>query len=369
MQEKKRVIFLYAVTYSGHYQAAQSVREILDDSSVETIGIDIAKVFPLLSKLVIPLYWILAKKIPWFLDKIWDNTVVEKNTRTIRQKVLSLISPKLKQYCEKLNPDIIVCSHSLPCSLISIEKAKNNMKIPLAAIVTDYGIHPYWLSSAVDIYFVPSIEIKNKLLSWGISESKIKITGIPVKSVFMTKLSKEMARKEIGLAPDLPTLLFMGGSYGHLPTSSIVDSLIDFPKPFQAVVLNGIHAGNKKEVIKTNNVQFHIVGYHNKVHLLMDTADILISKPGGLTVSEAIAKGIPLLIFNPLPAQERENTRYLITNGAAVHAHTITELKSLVLELLTQPERLNSLKEKMVSLSKDNNAAQIIADRIKTMVC
>jgi processive 1,2-diacylglycerol beta-glucosyltransferase len=344
----KRVLFMYISPSSGHQHAADAVREALAllEPTWETIGVDaFSYAYPKIGKLIARAYMEVLRRTPALWNYIYDNPDVETATREARE-VLNLISaPKMKTLVERYQPEAIVCTQAVPCSVFAAEKRRGALSIPLIAVVTDFAIHGYWVYKEVDLYCVASEETRKQLIRHGIEASRIVVTGIPISPRFLKHFRKEQVRARLGLDPRQRTVLMMGGSQGMGPLQETLEKLLDHS--LQVVVATGLNRELYRSLRKTHGREpgVRIFGYTRRIPMLMEAADLLISKPGGLTSSEAMAKNLPMLITNPIPGQEERNARVLQAQGVANQADTPDEIARRVTELLGSPLRLQKMVE------------------------
>jgi processive 1,2-diacylglycerol beta-glucosyltransferase len=344
----KRVLFLYISPSSGHQHAADAVREALKllEPTWETVGVDsFSHAYPTIGKLIARAYLEVLRRTPALWNYVYDNPDVEAATREIRE-LLNLISgPKMQNLVQRYTPEALVCTQAVPCSVFAAEKRRGELNIPLIAVVTDFAIHSYWVYKEVDLYCVSSEEARKDLIRYGIEASRIVVTGIPISPKFLKHMRKDVARTRLGLDVKKPTVLVMGGSQGMGPLQETIDKLQDLD--VQCLVATGLNRELFRLLRKTHAQDRHVrlFGYTRRINLLMEAADLLISKPGGLTSSEALAKNLPMIITNPIPGQEERNARYLERQGVAEEAGTPEEIAKLAQILLQNPIRLQRMVE------------------------
>ncbi len=362
----KRILFLYISPSSGHQHAAEAVREGLSllAPTWETFGIDsFSYAYPTIGRLIARTYLEVLRYTPILWDYLYDNPDVEAATREIRELLNVMSGSKMKSILKRFTPDALVCTQAVPCSVFAAEKRRGKVRVPLIAVVTDFAVHSYWVYPEVDLYCVASEEVCRQLIRHGVPVSKIAVTGIPISPRFMQRHTKAQARRHLGLDPLRPTLLIMGGSQGMGPLQDMLDALHD--KPFQFIVTTGLNRDLFRTLKKRygRDKRVHITGYSKTISLYMDAADLLITKPGGMTSSEALSKGLPMLITNPIPGQEIRNARYLQDQGVAVRADEPKEIAETVKSLLQHPQRLRKMAESALRRARPY-AAMEVAQRI-----
>jgi processive 1,2-diacylglycerol beta-glucosyltransferase len=254
-------------------------------------------------------------------------------------------------------PTAIVCTHALPCGLIAREKKRGNCQAPLVAVVTDHAVHSYWVNPQVNLYLVANDSSADTLASRGVPRSRIRVTGIPIDPQFKEKTAAPAARKKLGLDPLRPTVLVMGGSHGMGPMAEIAAGLLALKNPPQVAVVAGDNRDLHAELSALKPRKgLTVFGATRQIALLMDAADLLVSKPGGISSSEALAKGLPMIFMKPLPGQEERNARILVRHGAAVQKKNLPELKEAVRDLLSRPKALAEISENARRLSRPDAA-------------
>jgi processive 1,2-diacylglycerol beta-glucosyltransferase len=358
-----RVLFLYVSASSGHQRAADAVREALTlvTPGWETVGVDaFTYVYPTIGRLVSRTYLEILQRTPALWDFIYDNPDVEHATREARELLNLMSSRKMKKLVGRHSPAAIVCTQAAPCSVFAAEKRRGRLAgIPLIAVITDFAVHSYWVYNEVDLYCVPSEEVRKTLVKQGILAARIVVTGIPISPVFLQRVPKERVLASMKLDPKRKTILVMGGSQGMGPMEELIGRLI--PLDVQILVLTGLNRDLFRQLSKRygREKRVRILGYTKTVHRLMDAADLLITKPGGLTSSEALAKGLPMIISNPIPGQEERNAAYLIRQGVAERADDPVEAANVTAGLLRNPAKWRRMGERTQAVAMPYAAIEV----------
>jgi processive 1,2-diacylglycerol beta-glucosyltransferase len=275
-----------------------------------------------------------------------------------------------KRYLERLgelDPDAVICTHFLPYISISKELRKIT-NAPVFAVTTDFDIHQLWVDPIVNRYFVYHNESAWQLQSKNIDPSKIVTAGIPVMPQFQLRTKKSVARKKLGMEAGNFTVLVLSGGFGvgkiKETTEQISRTLSSFPKKrFNLAVVCGKNEKTRKELAGGNfprNVRPMIFGFVDNIHELMDSADVLVSKAGGLTSSEAMAKSLPMLIIDPIPGQESRNTDLIVEHGAGWKAINLSNLSYKLKRIIESPSILSSAASAAEKLSKPEAAGMIL---------
>jgi len=361
----KRVLLLYITEVSGHHSATLAIENAIKIIRPETEVMNINAfnyTNPISERIINRLYMTVIKNTPQVWDYLYDNPQVVKNLENIKKTIHKFNSSKLKNLFERFKPDIIACSQAFPCGMVADFKKNHNYNVPLVAVLTDFIPHAYWIYDTVDYYVVPSEEIGELIEQKGVAKEKIKPFGIPFDQKFNAVVDKNKVINKLNFSSNLPTILIMGGGQGLGPLKSIVKSLEDTIHKIQVIVITGnnekLYRTLKKKEKKFKN-KFAIFGYVNNVNELMDVSDAIITKPGGITTAEALAKKIPMFIIKPIPGQEANNTAYLTKIGAAVKVEDLDKINLVVDDLLNSPEKLSKMRFSAEKISKPNASMDI----------
>jgi processive 1,2-diacylglycerol beta-glucosyltransferase len=253
---------------------------------------------------------------------------------------------------------------------LSGKTGRNRNTAPLFGVVTDFAVHALWIVKHVDCYYVATEEARRQLLRKGLPDGRIRVTGIPVDPVFSTSELPRTARRKLGLDRDLPTVLLLSGGFGVGPTVELMKSVRELKSPFQLLVVAGANEKMRKEASAAANslpVPCKVYGFVNNMHELVDAADVVVSKPGGLTASEVTAKGRPLIVIDPIPGQEQRNCEILLESGAAMRLFETADLPYKLELLLGDPARLARLKESARRAGRPRASQEIVRDVIRRL--
>jgi processive 1,2-diacylglycerol beta-glucosyltransferase len=271
---------------------------------------------------------------------------------------------KLSAEIERLKPDAILCTHFLPAELLSRQKAKGKKVPPLWVQVTDFDVHALWVHPHVDRYCVASEEVAFRLADRGVPRAKISVTGIPVMPQFSAPLDRATCARELGLAADKFTVLMMAGGAGVGGLDDLAARLLRLPADLQLVALAGRNEDLLKrlqKLAKAHPGKLFPVGFTTTVERVMTASDLVVTKPGGLSVSECLAKGRPMLLVAPIPGQEERNADYLLEAGAAIKAVDGATLEFKLARLLGDRARLRAMGEAAHRISRPQAAADVVA--------
>jgi len=360
----KKVLLLYISEHSGHHSASTAIEKALHslDGSVETLNLNSFNYTnPILEKVINQAYMGVVRSRPEIWDYLYDNPKVLRNTQKLRDMFHRFNTGKLKPLLDEFAPSAIVCTQAFPCGMVSDYKKSYGLAAPLIGVLTDYAPHSYWMYNNVDKYIVPSKETGKKLEDNGIEAQKIMPFGIPIESKFSNQNKDGKTLKgELKLDPCKPCVLVMGGTQGLGPIKDMIRSLDRSTLDIQVVIVCGT---NKRLFRWFDRRHFRkkvvVLSYASNIEELMQISDLIITKPGGITTAEALAKGLPMLIINPLPGQEAMNTRFLLNEGVAVKAESSADVTVILEELLYNKNKLADMRRKALLLSKPSSATDI----------
>jgi processive 1,2-diacylglycerol beta-glucosyltransferase len=366
----KRLLLLSVSAGNGHVRAAQAVEAAAHaaQSPIEATHLDLLTLVPKeFRKLYAEQYIRLVDKLP----QLWAY-LYSKSDRPSRDSVIG----RLKRLVEKLNtrkldaeiarlaPDAILCTHFLPAELLSRQKGKGRALAPLWVQVTDFDVHSLWVHPHVERYCVASEEVAFRLADRGIPRAKISVTGIPVMPQFSTALERNLCAAELGLAPDRFTAALMAGGAGVGSLDELAARLLRQPGDGQLIALAGRNAemlAKLRKLAKAYPQRLFPLGFTSTVERVMTAADLVITKPGGLTVSECLAKGKPMLLVSPIPGQEERNADYLLEAGAALKAMDGATLEFKYARLAADPDRLRAMGEAARRIATPGAARALLA--------
>jgi processive 1,2-diacylglycerol beta-glucosyltransferase len=368
----RRILFLYLTKHSGHYAAAVAVDHAVRrlDGHLETMLLDsFSHANPVLSKVTLKAYLEVLKIAPEVWEFLYDNPEVKDRTRLIRELLNRGNSKKLQRLLAQFHPDVIVCTQAFACGVIASWKRATGHDTPaLVGVLTDFVAHRYWADEQVDLYIAPNEETKETLVGQGVRPERVQVEGIPVSDAFSAPVDKPAILKSLGLKPDLPKILLMGGSLGLGPMKSVIRKLDKLPQPFDIIAVTGKNEKLEEKLARKGEKLRHdirIFGFVDNVAELMEIAELIVTKPGGITAAEALVKRLPMIIINPIPGQEAKNTEFLLSQDVAVEAEDANDVMLYVDEFLRNPEKLRQMREAATMLGRPraaDHAAREILD-------
>jgi processive 1,2-diacylglycerol beta-glucosyltransferase len=365
-----KVLILSASAGAGHIRAAQAIekailemgaaREVLHVDTLEYTN----KVFrSVYSKTYIDMVNHMPELLGWlydFMDRPWK--------RQKRRLALDMLNTRpFVKLLQRAKADIAICTHFLPSEIISWLTAKGRISHPQAIVVTDMDVHAMWLCRHFQHYFVPLEETRVHLEKLGIPSDKVTVSGIPIDPVFAQPKDKREMRRKHGLDPDRTTILISAGGFGVGQVEHLIHSLLELHHSAQVVAICGKSEKLKaklddlaSELPSGDRVGLRVVGYTKEMDELMSASDILVGKPGGLTTSEALAKGLVLCIVNPIPGQEERNSDHLLEEGVAIRCNNLPALAYKLDRLLDDPARLRKMQANVARMARPRAAYHVV---------
>ncbi|MGI6113241.1 MAG: MGDG synthase family glycosyltransferase [Mahellales bacterium] len=367
-----KALLLSVSAGAGHMAAAQAIKEYIDEHypKDQAMVIDTLKyINPIVDKVIIGSYIGAVKVTPLIYKKLYEYAEKGEGILEATQKFNELMSSHILNLVRDFQPDIITTTHPFPMEMISTLKRKKLIDIPLLSVITDFTVHSMCVQSLVDGYVIANEDIRYDLLNKGIPENKIFPLGIPVHHNFTVQVDKPLIKKQLGLK-DLPVILIMGGSLGMGQIKKIYQALAASTLDIQLIIVTGTNKKLKTQLdklVKDAPKKVVLLGYSENIHQLMAITDIIITKPGGLTVSEAMIKHLPMILISPIPGQEEKNAQYLTNMGIAAKVSGASDCTTVVAQLLENPLRLRHMR-RMARLKARPNACKditMLMDRMK----
>ena len=361
----KRVLILSASVGSGHVKAADAlaramrersdVEEVLCDDSLDHTNVLHKQFYSMLYK---KLSEMLPEFLGWWYETSDDPWVADKSRLAIDlPQALPLIS-----LVKEFRPDVILCTHFMPAGVISWLIANGKLEARLGVVVTDFHFHAFWITRAFNWYFVAQEDDKIHMEALGLPGDRIMITGIPVEPEFAQPVNADAVLRRHGLQVGRPTFLVVGGALGLSPATAVVRQLLNLDRDFQAVIVCGRNEEMQDDIVqlvKSRPGDFRVLGYTAEISELMAASTMILTKPGGMTTAEALARGLPMMILDPIGGQEERNSDVLLEAGAAVKCTEVTLVAHKLRRLLDDPPRLERMREAARKLGRPNAARDI----------
>lgn len=363
-----RALFLSASVGVGHTAAAAAVCDALaaSDSAFQYEIVDSYKyAASIFSKVVADGYIGMVKTIPQLYKYVYDRAERATELGAFKKWLSQYTASNLRAFVERSRPDVVICTHAFPCGVMSEYKRLYAPDLPVVGIVTDFVVHPLWIFKNIDAYIVATPEIRAVLVARGVARERVHVIGIPISPRFANiGRSKNDLRESLTLPLDRTVVLMMGGGLGIGPMGSMIKALGKVDAPVAGVVIAGKSEAQVRHVLEmahTVDYPLRVLSFVDNVHEYMNACDILVTKAGGLTASEALAAAIPTVLVKPLPGQEERNTRYLTDRRAAVRVTGVRQLPRVVAQLARSAERREELAERMRLLAHPESAAKAAA--------
>jgi processive 1,2-diacylglycerol beta-glucosyltransferase len=364
-----RVLIATVTAGAGHLAAAAALEEAWSAARPkDTIEkLDLLKLFsPLHRKIYHDGYVQLIERAPELWGMVFAKTDDPKLLRKLakfRQKFPSGSKQRFAKHVAKFEPDVVLCTHYLPLETLGPIRRKGAAKPFIVSIVTDFEAHALWMEPSVDVYCVAAEETKGRLVARGVEKDKVVATGIPIAAKFSSKPDAKQVRRNYGLRDDQPVILVLGGGFGMGPVAEILTALDQVPGQFQTLVVTGRNEELRRKLSTADRKHpTHVLGFSTNMHELMAVADLIITKPGGLTTSEALAMGKPIFILNPIPGQEAANSDFLLERGAAAKANRVEDLPFRIEQLLGS-KKFAEMAKAAKSLGRPR-AAQTVCEEV-----
>jgi processive 1,2-diacylglycerol beta-glucosyltransferase len=365
-----RVLVLSASAGAGHLRAADAIEKALRIRGLasEVQHLDVLKYTNnVFRHLYSKAYLDLVNKAPEVLGWLYDHLDVPGKNEKLRLAIDRLNTLPFIKFLDKYQPDVAICTHFLPSEVISWLKGEKKVQIVNAVVVTDLDVHAMWLCRHVEHYFVALEETRVHLMAMGFPESKVTVSGIPIDPVFAEAKDPQAMRRKHGLEEDKFTILVSAGGFGVGPVEHIIEALSHLTRPAQVVVVCGRNEELRsrlsrviRKFTRPSLIAFKLLGFTNEMDELMTAADLFVGKPGGLTTSEALAKGLPMVVLNPIPGQEERNSDHLLEEGIALRCNNLPALAYKIDRLIDEPGKLLLMRGNALALGKPQAAFTII---------
>ncbi|MDR1253873.1 MAG: galactosyldiacylglycerol synthase [Oscillospiraceae bacterium] len=383
-----RILILSASTGGGHMSAADAIKSYIlkyNQEAVVKIVDTLEYISPLLNKTVSGGYVHIVTKAPKMFGIMYKSANKDGEFLSATTTITNLFSKKLLPLLENFKPDAIVSTHHFATNMISKLKNAKIVKTPLICVMTDYAPHRAWISEHVDAYIVAHEDMLPTMKYMGVQEEKIYPFGIPVNKSFYIKQDGKSVLGEIGLSEEILTILIMAGSFGVKDILEIYCNITKIDLDFQLIIITGknkkLYEAFEKEIFEGDEIskstkfsdkikyykkrvhkkQTKLIFFTEEVHKYMQISDLIITKPGGLTISEALACDLPMAIFSAYPGQEEENADFLLKNNMAIRLEKGPNCENSIRNLLFDRKKLKAMKTSCASFDKSSSGEQIFS--------
>jgi processive 1,2-diacylglycerol beta-glucosyltransferase len=374
-----RILILSTSVGGGHVRAAQAVetvvRQRLPDATVQHVDV-MELTNATFRRLYDKAYFSLAYRMPhllaYFYDWLDQPTATRSRSRGDRLRLLleKLNLRRFIRFMEAAPWDLVINTHYLPAEIIASLRRKERLNVPQVTVTTDFDTHRMWVNPPCDHYFTATEEGRHYLFHQGVPLEQTTAVGIPIHPAFSQPKDREACRAKFGLKNDRPVVLQLSGGFGHGPMEKLFRSLLDVEEPSHLVTISGKNAKLREQLQMIEPPPRHsvkVVGFTQEMDEWLAAADVVVSKPGGLTSAEVLARGAAMVIVNPIPGQEDRNSDFLMENGAAIKANHLATLPYKVTTLLRDRERLQQLRANAQRLGRPRAAFDVVEQSLKML--
>lgn len=371
--QKKSFLIVTASIGSGHVKAAEAISgeikikypdahiHIVDFMSTETAY---------LNGFLKEAYLKMLDFMPNVYDFLYNFTAGRAQGISVQSIIAIAMKRNMDEIIRTYEPDIVICTHPFPCAAAAYLKKSHQLHILLACVITDYSVHQLWVYKNVNLYFVANDKLRDGLEARGVKAERIYVTGIPIEESFNKVYDKKVLLSRFNLQEALPIVLIMGGGLGLGGVNFALEQLEKISIPMQILVVTGKNTSlwsKIREYARNSQHKIDVWGYSNNVQEFMAIATCLVSKPGALTISEALAMELPMLLHEPIPGPETDNAAYVSGVGAAIWIKENEKLGEAVADVLCHPELLAEM-QKQAHIYKKPYAARDIVSYIHIVV-
>lgn len=354
---------------AGHVRAAEAIKAAVaaGHPGHRAVHLDVMDLVPrLFRRLYSESYLKVVESHPalWgYLYHTADRARPDSTLSRLRQGIERLNTRRFASAIGELAPDYVVCTHFLPAQLLARMIARANFAKPVWVVVTDFDVHALWVHQHLSGYCAASEEIAWRMRDRGLAGTRIEVTGIPIMPAFSQPLERSSCARELGIDPGKTTLLMMSGGFGVGALDTLAERLLGIPGDFQVLALAGrnqLLLDRLRAIAARHPHRLFPQGFTTTIERVMACADLAITKPGGLTSSECLAMGLPMLVISPIPGQEERNSDHLLEHGAALKAHDAAGLEYRVRQLLLAPKRLAVMRENATRIAHPHAGAAVV---------
>jgi processive 1,2-diacylglycerol beta-glucosyltransferase len=368
-----RLLILSASGGAGHVRAGQALEATCRERipGVEVVHHDALAFCSRPTRLVVSdLYLAVVNKAPGLDRFLYERLDREQSrlTQSLVRRYDRAAYGALERSVLAFDPDHILCTHFLPAHVLVAKRAAPSrrraaIRASVSVVVTDYDAHAFWIDRGVNRYYVGSDEVRHLLVQRGIPEGRVRVAGIPVHPAFGRERGREAAARAVRVDPERPTVLLMSGGFGVGRVETTLERLLALPERVQLLVVAGRNEALRERLERVaagSRGRARVFGFVDNIHDHMEASDLAVTKAGGLTVTECLARGLPMVILNPIPGQEEMNADWLVEYGAAVKVRQPDLLPYKLGQLLGDGQRLGTLKRAARRMGRPRAALDIL---------
>jgi processive 1,2-diacylglycerol beta-glucosyltransferase len=363
MTSDPKILVFYASYGEGHIQVSKALINSFKDSGIKHIKmIDLlAEAHPLLDALSRFFYLKSTSYWPQLYGWSYYRTFNMQHDQLIGKWLNSLCIPKLQAIIQREKPDAVI--NTFPMLSMSELRKKIGLFIPTFTVLTDYILHSRWLHPGTDKYFVATEDLKNTMIQKGIKSERISVSGIPIRKVFQQSFDVEAIVKKYHLDPQKKNVLIMANAYSGMSNlKKMISALLLEDVQILFVCGSNKSLRAKLDTIFGDEAKVKIMGFVDQIQELMAISSCIITKAGGITLTEAIVLQLPILVFRPLPGQELENALYLAKKKLLFITNNINEMKSIVHQLISNNEQRSQMKQAMGAMQKKAASEFVVSE-------
>ena len=362
MNPAKRIAIVTLRVGAGHLRAAEAVHKALVDggNELEVRTLDVVELSrPWFRWLYVESYWWMLRHVPGLWRRLFERRQQKRHRSTAPHGIFRRGCRKVFEQLKNFSPHQVIVTEIGAAEIAALAKREGWFNCPILAVQTDFQTEPPWVQREIDVYCVGSEEARTQLVGWGVSLNRVVVCGIPVDSAFALAFDKAELLQALGLDARRPIVLVMGGGMGPAPLDAIVRSLEFCGLPLQVLAVAGHDSSLKARLENLRGkvaLDLHVFGWSDAVPELMAAADLVITKPGGVTTAEALTVGLPIILTHPIPGPEERHVRYLVQNGVAVEAKNLEQIPQTANRLLRDREQLAEMARRARELARPDAA-------------
>lgn len=316
-------------------------------------------------------YALLAKKAHWLWGQLYDlsdRDLFWPLSQRLANAIQRTQADAFFDFLKKYQPQKIIATHFLAPQLVTVPLREKYFDFSVECVVTDYGLHRFWVEPSIERYYVAHEGLVQDLQKLNVPKERVSVTGIPIDPIFLKDVNTEQVRLQLGLDQIKPVVMVLAGGYGFGTVEKTVRRLFDLSQPVQIIAVAGKNEELRKRIEALEpppGFKLITLGYSKNMHELLSISDLVVTKAGGLTVSEGLAKGVPMIFFGLLPGQEEKNAFYVEDLGAGVVAHTLSDVLEQAQRILGSSAVLSEMKQKARSIYRPKAAFDIIETALR----
>ncbi|MFM6190162.1 MAG: MGDG synthase family glycosyltransferase [Planktothrix sp.] len=371
------ILILYSSLGAGHNSAAKALNQAFSHFTDVTVTVEDALDYAssIYRNAVTSIYKQLSEKAPQIYRAYYEGTDLEDLERSLELNIVTaklerVFFRKLRRFIEKVNPDAIVCVQQIPSRLLQLLEEEERISKPHYVVITDVIAHSSWINKEVDGYYLPNDLTADFMIKRGVNPEILHVTGIPIKLEILEPKSQVEIRERHDLPTHKPVVTIFGGGLHYKRVRLMVSQLIDNLQSGTLIVAAGRNEqllDSLTELDSTPDIELRKLGLIDYVDDLAVASDLVITKAGGLIVSEVLARGTPMIIVDPFPGQEEWNADLIVAAGAGVQLRLPEMVTPCVKFLLNHSERLSQMQTAALELGEPR-AALNIAEHILSQI-